>query len=84
MVAHGVKGKGGEQGVNGPELRTLNSFKYFNTAKYNMIVAYSSNGKLWNEFNKIKIPVIDFFVKSKYDFISIINICRTYYNLVLL
>jgi len=77
LVAHGVKGEDGAQGVNGPELRTLNSLSRFDFNRFNMFVTYSSQGKLWKDFNDSGVPVIDYSVKGKFDWKAVDFISRT-------
>lgn len=74
LTAAATPGIDGRRGVNGPELRTLNSLKYFSSDQVSSVICYNPNGRLWGKFYESGFPLIDLYFKSKYHWQSIFRI----------
>ena len=76
IVAPAMADKDGKRGVNGPERRSSNIIEYWNSYDIEPIYAYPKFGTLYNDFNSSDYKVIDFFVKGKFDFKSIVTLVK--------
>jgi glycosyltransferase involved in cell wall biosynthesis len=76
IVAPAMADKDGKRGVNGPERRSSNIIKYWNSSDIEPVYAYPQFGTLYNDFNNSGYKVISFFVKGKFDFKSIITLMK--------
>lgn len=74
FVSHGV-GTGAERGIGGPEKRIYESLTLWDSKRIKPVLMYSSQGRLWREFNeraaKIQSPVINGYVKGIEDVMAL-------------
>lgn len=80
IVAPAVADSDGKRGVNGPERRSSNIINYWEDYDITPIYAYPEFGTLSQRFRDSKYKVIDFYVKGKFDFLSILKIVKIIKN----
>ena len=76
MIAPAVAGRDGKRGVNGPELRIVNTRKLYDPSKIELIFTYDNQALLWDRFSPSIDKVINFTVKGKFDWKSIVKISK--------
>ena len=66
----------GKRGVNGPERRSANIINYWQSYSIEPVYAYPSFGTLFEYFNSSRYKMIDFYVKGKFDFVSVFTLVK--------
>jgi glycosyltransferase involved in cell wall biosynthesis len=71
VVAVATPGPDGTRGVNGPELRALNSLAWTDPAQVRTTIVYPRVGRLWQGFLDSGVDLVDLEIRGKFAFGSI-------------
>ena len=67
---------GQKVGVNGPERRAANLASRWESAGVRAVVCYPKRGRLWNEFARARVDLIDFEIGHKFNLRAVFTIKR--------
>lgn len=71
IVVAALPGPNGARGVNGPELRALNSLAWADTSRIRTTIVYPRTGRLWQAFADTGVDLVDFEIGGKFAFRSV-------------
>jgi glycosyltransferase involved in cell wall biosynthesis len=76
VVAVATPGPDGSRGVNGPELRALNSLAWTDPGEVRTTIVYPRAGRLWDGFAASGVDLVDLEIRGKFAFGSIRELSR--------